>query len=767
MTLWLDPTPVVVPTSFLSLGLEALAAQALVRRGLTTLESARPFLDPTQYIPAPPAELPGLTTAAGRVADAIRSSESICVWGDFDVDGQTATTTLIATLRDLGADVTYHIPVRADESHGVNISHLAPIIDQGARLILTCDTGISAQEAVAYARSRGVDFVITDHHDLPPDLAQAVAVTNPKLLPPAHPLAGLPGVGVAYKLAEELYARFGRVGECEKHLDLVALGIVADLAPLTGETRYLLQRGLSALRRAERLGLKTIMEMADLKPANLTEEHIGFSLAPRLNAIGRLSDANPVVELLTTNDQTRARLLSVQLEGFNSQRQLLTSQVYRASEEKLRSDPSLLTGPVIVLSQPSWPAGVIGIAASRLVERYHRPVIIFSTPQGKAAQGSARSVEGLNITAAIAAQKDLLLGFGGHPMAAGLSMDAAEIPAFTRRLVVTIDQMSLEAHLQEPSLDLDAWLSLPDVSLDLAVALEKLAPFGLGNPHLILAIRNLTMVNSSALGWKSDHLMLTIADKDGYTGQVFWWNGNPEELPDTGAVFDLAFHLRTTDFRGDSRVQLEFVDYRITAKPPVEVVHRRFEIIDYRQSPNPFETLETLKADDPGILIWAEANDRIELCGLDRNHLHETDKLAIWTTPASPDLFRFALDTVKPRTIYVFAVSPSADLPESFLHRLAGLVKYTINQRKGHVSLSELASATAHREVTVRFGLEWLAAAGHITLEANADDLLLSPGSQPANPILQRELLTALEGLLSETSAYRLYFTRMSTSQLQ
>jgi single-stranded-DNA-specific exonuclease len=455
------------------------------------------------------------------------------------------------------------------------------------------------------------------------------------------------------------------------------------------------------------------------------------------------------------------------LEGLNSQRQLLTSHVYRAAEEILRSDPSLLTGPVIVLSHPTWPAGVIGITASRLVERYHRPVIIFSTPQGEAARGSARSVEGLNITAAIAAQKDLLLGFGGHPMAAGLSLNAADIPAFTRRLIVTIEQMSLEAHLPEPSLDLDGWLSLPDVSLDLAAAMEKLAPYGPGNPPFILAIRNLTLVNSSALGWKSDHLLLTVADKDGCTGQIFWWNGIQEELPDAGSVFDLAFHLRTADFRGDTRVQLEFVDYRITTKPPVEVESRRFEIIDYRQAPDPFDTLKTLKVDVPGLLIWAEADDRIELGGLDRNHLHETDKLAIWTTPASPDLFRFALDAVKPRTIYLFAVSPSADLPESFLHRLAGLVKFTINQRKGHVPLSELASATAHREVTVRFALEWLAAAGHITLELDANDLILSPGSQPANPILQHELLTALEGLLSETSAYRLYFTRMSTSQLQ
>jgi len=256
---------------------------------------------------------------------------------------------------------------------------------------------------------RGVDMLITDHHDLPAALPQAFAITDPKLLPEGHPLSTLSGSGVAYKLAEELYARFGRPAEAARLLDLATLGLVADLAQLTGDARYLVQRGLEALRHTQRLGLQTIMELAELAPANLTEEHIGFVLGPRLNALGRLADANPAVELLTTTDPLRARVLATQLEGLNTQRQLLCNQVTRAAEAQLRLDPALLAQPVLVLSHPAWPGGVIGIVASRLVERYHKPAILFSAPAGQPARGSARSVAGLNITAAIGAQKELLL----------------------------------------------------------------------------------------------------------------------------------------------------------------------------------------------------------------------------------------------------------------------------------------------------------------------------------------------------------------------
>jgi len=361
---WIDPVPIDIPASFGSLNLPPLIAQTLVRRGITSAEAARAFLDPSAHPESSPYELPGMEVAVERILSAITHREPICVWGDFDVDGQTSTALLVQTLTTLGADVTYHIPIRAIPSHGVHTPELTEIIDRGTKLILTCDTGITAHESVNYAKSRGVDFVITDHHDPGETLPDAIAVVNPKLLPSRHPLSTLAGVGVAYKLAEALlgsndFSRSQIATEVATTnlLDLVALGLVADVALLKGDTRALAQKGLQTLRETKRLGLQVIMDMAGVQPETVNEETIGFTFAPRLNAIGRLGDANPVVELLTTNDSVRARVLATQLEGLNSQRRLLTSQVYRAAEAQLREDPSLLEQPAIVLGHPSWPGG--------------------------------------------------------------------------------------------------------------------------------------------------------------------------------------------------------------------------------------------------------------------------------------------------------------------------------------------------------------------------------------------------------------------------
>ena len=296
---WMEPAPLRYPD--LLPDLHPLVAQTLVRRGMNTPEAARAFLDSNAYSPTKSSELPGLIEAVDRVERAIKQHDPICIWGDFDVDGQTSTTVLFQTLRVLDADITFHIPVRGLESHGVNIPFLKEIIGRGAKLILTCDTGVTANEAVEYARTCGVEMIITDHHDLPDILPQAFSVINPKMLPAGHPLSTLAGVGVAYKFAEELIAHFPTVDfQTDSLLDLVALGLVADLAILKGDARYLVQKGLVQLRNTKRLGLQVMMEMAELVPVNLTEEHIGFVLGPRLNALGRLGDANPAVELLTT-----------------------------------------------------------------------------------------------------------------------------------------------------------------------------------------------------------------------------------------------------------------------------------------------------------------------------------------------------------------------------------------------------------------------------------------------------------------------------------
>jgi single-stranded-DNA-specific exonuclease len=760
---WIEPT--YFPSPEILPGLHPLVSDMLVRRGLTTAEAAHAFLDPQAYLPAQAALIPGITSIADRLEIAIRKREPIFVWGDFDVDGQTSTTILFQTLQELNADVTYHIPVRASEGHGVNIQHLQKVLDQGAKIILTCDTGVSAHAAAEYARSRHVDMLITDHHDIPDKLPPAAAVANPKLLPVGHPLSTLSGSGLAYKLSEELYGRFNQSNAAIRQLDLAALGLVADLAQLTGDARYLVQRGLESLRNTHRLGLKIMMEMAELVPTNLTEEHIGFVLGPRLNALGRLGDANPAVELLTTSDAVRARVLATQLEGLNAQRQLLCNQVSRAAEAQLRADPALLARPVLVLGNPAWQGGVIGIVASRLVERYRKPAILFSTPAGQTAHGSARSIPGLNITAAISAQKDLLLDFGGHAMAAGLSLEAEKLPEFTRRLSKTVMEMMVEVETQN-NLKIDAWLTLPEANLVLAKGLESLAPFGSGNEKLTLATGGLKIQSIATIGRNQEHLKLRVADETGNSQTVLWWNGTEDKDSIPEGRFDLAYSLRASDWQGESQVQLELVDFRSLDLEKIEVKGRQLDVIDYRNIQKPLTVLESL-LHQPSIMLWAEGQERKAVSGRDRNEMDPAAALVIWTIPPSSDELRAVLAKVHPQTIFLFAVTDPVESPERFIGRLAGLLKYAINRRGGKVHYSELETATAQRAATVRKGVRWLVSQGEIDVKMEQEsDLVVNIGSSLKESAEASQLWGEIQSLLAETAAYREYFKRAEKDSL-
>ena len=779
---WIEPAPIPVSAELsAAAGGQPLAAVALARRCLAEPAAARAFLDPACYTPTPPAALPGLTRAAERLEAAIGAQEPVCVWGDFDVDGQTATTVLVSALADLGAVVSYHIPVRATESHGVNLPVLAQLLDAGGRLILTCDTGIASHKAVAFARSRGVEFIITDHHDLPATLPDAYAVVNPKLGPVEESgLAHLPGVGVAYKLAEELYHRAGRPEAAAALLDLVALGIVADLATLRGDTRYLLQRGLAALRQTQRLGLRLLMENAELDPARLTEEHISYVIAPRLNALGRLADANVAVEFLRVMDAptdsagaaTRARILAGQIEALNGQRKLLCDQVYAAAEAQIGRDPSLLEGAALVLASPAWPAGVIGIVASRLVERYGKPTVLLATPAGELARGSARSAAGVNITAALAAHADLLTSFGGHPMAAGLSMSADRIAELRRGLARTIGALPAEAH-EQPGLAIDDYLPLSDLTLDLVDELERLAPFGPGNPPITLVSRDLRVRNRRAVGRRGEHLLVVVEDAWGAAHKVIWWDSAAESLPE--GVFDLAYVARSSDYRGAREVQIEWIDGRPVETPAPEVTRALsgVEVIDHRAAPNPLAIVADLIADGEATL-WQEA---VAAAGPDdplrhgraRHELTRSSTLIVWTAPAGQAEWRAALATVQPARVYLFGRDPGLDQPGAFLRRLSGLVKHARRARGGQVSVTALAAATAQREAAVRLGLGWLAAAGHLVIVSEAEDaIIVDELAAPPQADAERssELAGRLQALLAETAAYRAFFRQADPQRL-
>ena len=773
MTRWIDPPPVEIPASFADLNLPPLIAQTLIRRGIDTPEAVRAFLHPDSL---PFTDFPDIGAAVERINAAIHHKEMICVWGDFDVDGQTSTTVLVQTLQVLGANVVYYIPIRGKESHGVHIETLKPILDNGAKLIVTCDTGITAYEAIDYANSRGVDVVVTDHHDLGPTLPNAKAIVNPKLLAEDHILANLAGVGVAYKLAEALIRsndsaqRPGGVSRSNSAtevataglLDLVALGLIADVALLKGETRSLVQRGIQVLRNTARVGLRTMAELSGTSLESLTEETVGFTFAPRLNALGRLGDANPSVELLLSHNPARARVIATQIEGLNAQRRLLTNQVFEGAEAQLRETPELLSEPVIILANENWPGGVVGIVANKLVERYRKPTLLLNQSENGILRGSARSVEGLHITEAISTQKNLLLGFGGHPMAAGVALEAWKLPDFRKGLGRAIEAQLGGIVRQEPTLQIDCWLKLDEINLEFAESLEALAPFGAGNPSLTFATHKVSLRSAATIGKNREHLRLTVEDENENVQSILWWGGAGSELPEEGSKFDIAYSLRASTFRGDKQVTLQFEEFRIVEEVPPELRKHKIEIVDYRL--DSASSLAELQEQVSALQIWAEGTDKSK--GRSRFELQPAEELAIFTAPASAADLHSALETVKPKKVYLFGTAPEPEKADAFLARMAGLAKYVINQKEGKVAVAELAVVTGQREGAIRLGLEWLAAGGHISIQRDDGTVQLSQGNHESNQYLQRELYVAVKGILEETAAYRTHFQRADAESL-
>ena len=560
MKKWIEPEDVNVPEDFYeAAGGHPLVSELLIRKGFNLFKDAKAFLEPAYFKPSPSSDLPDLISAVERLEEAFKNNEPLCVWGDFDVDGQTSTALLVSAFREMGGNVTYYIPFRDRESHGLNIPALERIIAGNIKLLVTCDTGVSGHKEIDYAMSHGVDVIVTDHHDLPPVLPSAFAVINPKRLDSSHGLRELPGVGCAYKLVEELYRRQGRESETRKYLDLVALGIVSDIATQKGDTRYLLQRGLEVLRNTGRLGLRVIIENSGLNQNRISEEHIGFAIAPRLNSLGRLSDANLGVELLITDNSERAVILAGMLEGLNLRRRVLCDQVLKAAIDQIERDRSLLDYSALVMSHQSWPTGIIGIVASRLADIYSRPVILLSTSLKDIARGSARSVKGCNIYEAISAQKELLEGFGGHTMAAGLSIIPENIPDFRHAISNTLGDMS---DTRTGSIQLSSYLPLCELSTGLVEELQRLAPFGPGNELPVFAARDVLIKGCSRIGKKNEHRVLMVDDGTGQDYRVTWWQGSSFPLPE--GRFDLAYTVRSVNYQGVKELQIEWIDARTT-----------------------------------------------------------------------------------------------------------------------------------------------------------------------------------------------------------
>ena len=550
----MPPAP---PEYLRSAGISALVAQLLYNRKIAS-DQINSFLFDSQQFQNDPFLLPDIHLAVNRIHRALSNKEKIAVYGDFDADGVTATAIVVEGLNALGSEAIPYIPHRLHEGYGLNMTAIKNLWEEGVRLIITVDCGISAIKEVNEAKELGMDIIITDHHTPASDLPQAIAVIDPKRSDSQYPFPHLAGAGIAFKLVQALLHKDKNADVTNKLLDLVALGTIPDMVPLTGENRYLVKKGLEALNNTQRIGVKKMIGIATLKPDKISEGDVAWALGPRLNAAGRIGHATNSYRLLTTVSGEEAVLLAKELEEGNEERQALTRKATDMAEKRLAGK----SGQVLLIDgDESYPPGVIGLVAGKLAAKYYRPTIIL-TLEPEICRGSARSIPEFNIVTALQQCQDLLINCGGHPMAAGFMVTRENLSQVKRRLTdMAVSQL---AHLDlQPKLVIDAEVPLSFLSGETSSLIQQMAPFGQGNPPPTFLSRGVEVLKQRSIGKQGNHLELEVKQ-----GGTIWRaiafnygnNGRSQEN-DLGKVelprqIDIVYNLKVSQWRGEEVLSL-------------------------------------------------------------------------------------------------------------------------------------------------------------------------------------------------------------------
>ncbi|MHB8899491.1 MAG: single-stranded-DNA-specific exonuclease RecJ [Thermoguttaceae bacterium] len=557
-----------------SAGVSAVVAQLLICRGIRDAASARQFLEPKLADLRDPALLPDCCLAAERLHQAIRDGRRITVYGDYDVDGITGTAILLKCFRLLGAEANYYVPSRIDEGYGLNHDAIRSLAQRGTQVLVTVDCGITSVGEAETAGQLGIELIITDHHEPGARLPHARALVHPGLAGRGYPFAGLSGSGVALKLAWALCQQASgakRVNPAMRDflvsaVGLAATGTVADVVPLVDENRVLVRHGLTSLKDQPGLGLRTLMQLTELdsKPA-LDSEDIAFTLGPRLNAAGRLGQAQLAIELLVTDRPERADELARYIHGLNETRQKLERSIYLAANKQASELFNPEEDAALVLADRSWHPGVIGIVAGRLAEKYHRPVVLIAQDQlgVKPGTGSARSVPGFHLHAALAQCSQFLVGHGGHAAAAGLTIDDRQVEHFRGAFCEIADQ-EIAADLRVAELNIDAEAPFSAFTLKVVTQIEQLGPFGQCNSRPLLCTSGVSLAEPPrAIGSGGNHLSLKLSQHNVTLRAVAFGGGEwADELAGARGPLDVAFRPVINTFRGRRSVELHLADWR-------------------------------------------------------------------------------------------------------------------------------------------------------------------------------------------------------------
>jgi single-stranded-DNA-specific exonuclease len=546
------------------LGISPVLAALLTSRGYTDEVSARSFLTPSHDQLQDPYLMLGMSEAVARLLRAIDDGEPILVYGDYDVDGTTGTAVLLRALSLLGAQTGFHVPHRFTEGYGIRQEALEKAASEGYKLIISVDCGIRAHEPLYWARDNGLDVIITDHH-LPDEgegVPPAFAVLNPNQVGCNYPDKTLAGVGVAFKLVTALFRARGRESQINAFLKIVAIGTVADVAKLTGENRTIVALGLEDLAKATNPGLRALMEVAGCGDgAGMTAYDIGFRIGPRINAAGRMDAARAVVELFSTRDVGEARRLAKHLDERNQERKEVQRQIVELAIAELENAQTSGGGShVAVIAGEGWHRGVIGIAASKIAERVNRPCVVLSIDsEGNVAHGSARSIEPYHLLNGLTSCADLFEKFGGHSHAAGITIKPGRIAELRQRLNEHAASCLSDEDLQ-PCVYVDADLPTEEITFDLVGELQKLEPYGAGNPRPTFQARNLCILSEPRLIGQR-HLKMTVAGPQRRPLETIWWNAAEYANSLKGRI-DMAYTIETSKWGGETFLQLSVQDVR-------------------------------------------------------------------------------------------------------------------------------------------------------------------------------------------------------------
>ncbi len=691
---------------------KSLIKRLLYSRGIKTEDEMRDFLNPLEMQLTSPDVFTDMNKAVERLSKAIDNQETIIVYGDFDADGVTSTSVLYKTLKYLNAKVHYFIPDRENEGHGFDKKALIKLMTTvKPKVIISVDCGISDVDAVKFINSfKIIDVIITDHHEAPEILPEAFAIINPKA-PNAlsaslcskqiEHLTYLAGCGVAFKVAQALLTKYQKTEFVYEILPFVAVGTISDIVPLIGENRYFVTKGLDLISRGKHEGLKKLLESAGYDiTKGVTAENIAFGVAPRINASGRLDTVDAALKVLISENPQEVQMSVTTLNELNKVRQTLCQEVFLQADDMVKKEGNRL--PAIVLANEGWHIGIIGIVASKLVEKYYKPVFLMTyVKEKKQYRCSARSIEGVPLYDVINANSELLDGFGGHKLAAGLSFseEKASFEQVKKALCDTVKEYTVNKELK-PFVKIDLMLEPKDITTDLVDEISQLEPFGAANPSPVFAINNLKIKQKRLMGNDNSHLRLTVGiDADEYT--AIWWQKGDVALG-AGDSVDIAFHPQINEFNGNTSVQLIIDDIHSDKLEEEPEQKNLYKIYDNRTKtgilPNVNDYIKNSKkeirvfAESKYILDTVKPFNEIASKAFTREDIPKCDVLMFFDYPADKKTLDKIIEDSQPSIIHFMNYEPKVLDEQDFLKTFNGMLRFAAHNNNGKIELIRCAS---------------------------------------------------------------------------